>query len=339
MRPCLSRPAVLAALLWLLTAALPAVAWAQTPLALQASPLRLNPEDKAQQTVGGLRWRGGLRLSADDPRFGGLSDLVLSPDGQTLTAITDAGRWLTARLTYDKAGNLAGVADGRWGALRETTGLLLSGKSSQDAEALTRLSDGSLVVAFEHKHRLRRFPPDAPGPELGAVPAAVMPPPGLAGAGRNGGLEALVALAGDRLLGFTEGQKLGGLKGDDSYAVYLRETTGKWQALALKPKGLFYPTGAAQLPSGDVILLERRFTLLGGLSARLRRISLASIQPGALLTGTEIAELRAPVTLDNFEGVAVHQPGDGSTRITLISDDNFNPLQRTLIVQFELTGG
>ena len=88
-----------------------------------------------------------------------------------------------------------------------------------------------------------------------------------------------------------------------------------------------------------MILLERRFTLLGGLSARLRRIPLAAIQPGALLDGIEIAELRPPLTLDNFEGVAVHQLSDGTTRITLLSDDNFSPLQRSLIVQFDLLKG
>jgi hypothetical protein len=53
------------------------------------------------------------------------------------------------------------------------------------------------------------------------------------------------------------------------------------------------------------------------------------------LHGQEVVELRPPLTLDNFEGLAVHRLGDGSLRLTLVSDDNFSPLQRTLIVQFE----
>lgn len=320
------RSLLLAVLLCLLAAPAPA----QAPFTLHSGPLHLNPEDKTQQTAGGLRWRGGLVLSAEDPRFGGLSDLEISPDGQALTAISDAGRWLTAHLTYDSAGNLAGIADGRGGALSDTGGLLLVGKARQDAEALTRLADGSLLVAYERDHRLRRFA----GGDLTAPPTNISTPPGLAGAETNGGIEALVALAGDRLLAFTEGQQIGG-----SYAVYLRDSAGAWQGLALKPKGLFYPTGAAQLPDGDILLLERRFTLLGGLSVRLSRIPLAAIQPGALLEGREIAELRPPLTLDNFEGVAVHRAADGTTRLTLISDDNFSALQRTLIVQFELLDG
>ena len=49
-----------------------------------------------------------------------------------------------------------------------------------------------------------------------------------------------------------------------------------------------------------------------------------------------LADLAPPRTLDNFEGIAAHRAADGTTRITLLSDDNFNVLQRTLIVQFEL---
>jgi len=185
-----------------------------------------------------------------------------------------------ARITYDGNGSLGGIADARSGALRNPQGLLLSGKDEQDAEGLARLADGSLVVSFERHHRFLRFGKG----NLGGVPQALTAPAGLAGAGINAGAEAVVALAGDRLLAFTEGQDIA-----SGYAVYLSDGAGHWQGLALKPKGLFVPTGAAQLPDGDVILLERRFTILGGLAARLRRITVAEIQPGALLEGNELA--------------------------------------------------
>ncbi len=316
-----------AALLFALFFALSAPVAAQTAVPLEVTPLPLNPEDRTQARVGGLIWRGGFAVTSADAAFGGLSDLELSSDGREITAITDQGQWLTARLTYDRRGHLDGMTDARRGPLRDPRGLLLTGKFNQDAEALARLDDGSLVVAFERNHRLLRYPAG----KLDGVPQVINAPPSLAGAASNAGLEALVALAGDRLLAFTEGQKAG-----EHYAVYLREADGRWQALALRPKGLFVPTGAAQLPDGDILLLERRFTLLGGVSARLSRLPLASIRPGAVLQGREIAELRPPLTLDNFEGVALHLAGDGATRITLLSDDNFSPLQRTLIVQFEL---
>jgi len=134
-----------------------------------------------------------------------------------------------------------------------------------------------------------------------------------------------------RLLAFAEGAQE-----DGSGTVWLRTPAGEWQDLTLRAGSLFRPTGAALLPSGDVLLLERRYTLLGGLGARVSRIAAATIRPGARLAPKTLAELAPPLTLDNFEGIAAHRAADGTTRITLLSDDNFNAFQRTLLVQFEL---
>ena len=42
-------------------------------------------------------------------------------------------------------------------------------------------------------------------------------------------------------------------------------------------------------------------------------------------------------SVDNMEGLAVRQDADGRVFAYLVSDDNFNPLQRTLLFMFELT--
>jgi len=304
-------------------------------LGLSVRALPLNPEDKAQQRIGALVWRGGLVVTADDRDFGGLSDLAIDPAGREILAVSDSGRWLSATLSYDGAGQLSGMTATRFGHLRGVDGAVLQGKRRQDAEALTRLPDGGgLVVGYERDHRIRLFPA---GNDLNARPQSLAAPPRLSAAALNSGVEALVALADGRLLAFTESQAASAANGPENYAVYLWEQGRGWTELALKPVGLFRPTGAALLPGGDVMLLERRFTLLGGVGIRLRLIPAAAIAPGAVLTGTEIAELRLPLTVDNFEGLAVHQTPAGATRLTLLSDDNFNALQRTLIVQFELS--
>src|SRR3546814_2184883 len=75
-------------------------------------------------------------------------------------------------------------------------------KRRQDAEALARLPDGSLLVAFEREHRLRRFPAD-----LGGRAEVFDAPPGLAEADINAGIEAMVTLADGRLLAFSEGDR------------------------------------------------------------------------------------------------------------------------------------
>jgi hypothetical protein len=40
--------------------------------------------------------------------------------------------------------------------------------------------------------------------------------------------------------------------------------------------------------------------------------------------------------IDNFEGLGLHRAASGETVLTLVSDDNFSPLQRTLLMQFTL---
>src|SRR3989442_15554506 len=79
------------------------------PLTIRSAPVPLNPQDPTQRTVGRLRYLGGQHLTSDHPRFGGWSSLRLGADGTRLTAISDEGMWLTARIVHDKAGFLAGL--------------------------------------------------------------------------------------------------------------------------------------------------------------------------------------------------------------------------------------
>ena len=97
---------------------------------------------------------------------------------------------------------------------------------------------------------------------------------------------------------------------------------------------IFRPTGAATLDNGDVVVLERRFTVIGGVAARLRLLK--NVATGNL-EGKVIAELIPPVSVDNMEGIAVRRDPSGNYLIYLLSDDNFFPVQRTLLLIFELT--
>jgi hypothetical protein len=67
---------------------------------------------------------------------------------------------------------------------------------------------------------------------------------------------------------------------------------------------------------------------------RIRRIPLASIKPGTVIDGTNLIEADLGYEIDNMEGIGVHRNASGETIITLISDDNFLPFQRTLLLQF-----
>lgn len=303
----------------------PGAASAAEPLELSSRQVHLNTEDRTVVRVGALRWRGGIEIFSKDEDFGGLSGLLVSADRARLTMVSDRGRWITARLVYDAEGWLAGVAGGRIGALAGPDGKRLKGKRHKDAESLAALSDGSLLVSFEHEHRILRYPRAFARP-----PAVLDPPPDLPDLPNNKGLEALVVLDGGRLLGITQGRDK-----DEDIAAFLRQD-GRWSRLSYPKHGEFKPTGATVLPDGDLLVLERRFTWLGGPAARLVVVEAKQVRPGAVLEGREIAEIRLPYTVDNMEGIAARRGPKGETLIYLLSDDNFSALQRTLLLMFAL---
>lgn len=94
---------------------------------------------------------------------------------------------------------------------------------------------------------------------------------------------------------------------------------------------------------------DKRFGGLSGLqvSADGRRLRAVSDEGSWLearleydergfLTGLSEAELKPPLTMDNFEGLALRQGQDGETLVYFLSDDNFSSAQRTLLLMFAL---
>lgn len=294
-------------------------------VAVEAKPVALNPADPAQSAVGSLLWRGGLALRSGDRRFGGLSDLVVSPDGRSLAAVSDEGQFLTARPIYDGRGFLSGLESAVLHAMRDTRGKPLEGKKQQDAESLVQMDDGTFIVGFERWHRLWRYPTGLDGPA-----ESVAPPRGLDSLPSNSGIETLVRLSGDRLLALPEEKPQNGvLKG------WLRHGD-RWQDIGYRVEGALRPSGGCRLPSGDLMLLERDYEPATGVTARLRRVSATSIAPGAVLEGTPMATLSRPLTVDNFEGLSCRAGEKGETLLYLVSDDNFSSDQRTLLLMFAL---
>jgi hypothetical protein len=56
----------------------------------------------------------------------------------------------------------------------------------------------------------------------------------------------------------------------------------------------------------------------------------------AVVDGLVLIEADLGDEIDNMEGLNVHRTADGEIVLTLISDDNFSPVQRTLLLQFTL---
>lgn len=317
-------PAILS--LWLL--ARPAVA---EPVSLRIDAIPLDTEDPTVTRVGDLRYLGGLWLRADNGSFGGLSGLTLDGDGRRLIAVSDRAYWFTADILRADDGQLRGLTNAELSPMRGRSGRgIAGGNVMRDAEAVERLPDGDLIVGFERRHRLWRYRPGlAPAR---AVPTPVKVPAALRFAPINGGIEAVAVLADGDLLIVAEDYR----RDSGDFVGWLwRDKT--WHEIGYAATGQFKPTDFAVLPGGDVIALERRFTVVGGVAGRIQRISRSAIEPGARLVGEELARFERPLSIDNFEGIAVANDPDGATLIYVLSDDNFNPLlQRTLLLLFEL---
>jgi hypothetical protein len=288
-------------------------------------PFDFDPKHPDRTQFGGLTLMGAFQLASKDKRFGGLSGLTIGGDGK-LYAISDRGYWLSARIV-NKGDSALDLVDWQIAPMLTPARTPVSW-SGGDAEALARGQDGSLLVAFEGHHRIWRY--DAPPGTFTSTPTPVAVPNELARAPRNGGLEGLTSLPDGRLLALTEEFA----NADGSFKGWLLDGS-RFAELSYLPAKGYRVTDSAALKNGDVLVLERRYVPFGILSSRVTMIDAKTIQPGARLSGQELLKIEQPLVTENFEGLAVQETAKG-TMIYLVSDDNYNPFQQTLLLHFLL---
>lgn len=287
----------------------PRPGWDAIEVSSQTTPLRA-----PRYRVGPVRFAGGVALRSDDPRFGGLSDLRLDEAGG-LVAVTDAGDLVTARLVLDAFGRLTGVDQVRLRRLADLDGHAIRDKGRGDAEGLAVLPGGDLLVAFEREHRIWSY-----GREGAGLP---VPQPHPAHAfSANEGMEGLVA---DGDGGWYVAGEGGGLWLCDRSGCTVRGAAPATPLSGYRPTGL-----ALDNQTGDLLMLERFYEAPIDTRMRVRRID----RDGRVKD--ELIALRLPATVDNFEGIATTRNPDGSLRIYIVSDDNFSPGQRTLLLAFDV---
>jgi hypothetical protein len=93
---------------------------------------------------------------------------------------------------------------------------------------------------------------------------------------------------------------------------------------------------AVLLASGELLILERKFSWFTGINIRIRSLPLKAIAPGAVVDGPVLFDADLGHEVDNMEGIDAHVTAEGETVLTMVSDDNFSLLQRTLLLQFTL---
>jgi hypothetical protein len=312
---------------------------APQPIEINARVLQqFQPSRPDARRFGDLEFRGGLVLSSPSDHFGGLSGLVMDAEGRRLLAVSDRGAWLAAAVEYDKSGALAAVTGARMGPLLALRGRSLKSKREQDAESVAliegTLERGTVLIGFERVHRIGRF--EVRGGDVQAPSGYERLAPEAARMPSNQGLEALTKITGGPLKGTLVGfaERLTRGSGYHTGWIWAGEQPQRFQ---LRDIDGFDITGAAGLPDGGLLVLERFFRWSTGVKMRLRRLAATDIKPAAKLDGHVVFEGDSGYEIDNMEGIAVHRGGRGETIVTLISDNNFNRiLQRTVILQFTL---
>ncbi|MBW7961530.1 esterase-like activity of phytase family protein [Bradyrhizobium sp. BR 10261] len=294
------------------------------------------PRDRSRVRFGSLQYRSGLVLTSPHRGFGGLSGFRFLDDiGERFLALSDQGTWFTGAIRYD-GGRMVGLADVEAAPILNAEGRPITEKRLwYDTESLAR--DGSLVyVGLERVNQIMRF--DFARGGTRARGEVIPTPPAIRKLPVNKGLEALVfvpkakstPLAGT-LVAFSER----GLDADGNLVAFLIGGPSPGQ-FAVRRTDKFDISDAVLLPSGELLILERKFSWFTGIDIRIRSIPLKSIAPGALVDGFELFRADLGHEVDNMEGIDAHVTDDGETVLTLVSDDNFSLLQRTLLLQFTL---
>ena len=301
---------------------------------VKARPLpSFDIRDRARTRFGSLEYRSGLILTSSFSGFGGLSGLRLDPKGERFIAVSDQGNWFTGRIVYNGR-DMVGLADVEAAPLLGADGRPITAtRGWYDSESLAL--DGSLVyVGLERVNQLLRY--DFAKGFTSSRGEVVPLPPAARKLPLNKGLEALVfvpkglPLAGT-LIAFSER----GLDASGNLIAFLvgGKTPGQF---SVRRTENFDISDAVLLPSGDVLILERKFSWFGGVGIRIRRVALSQIAPGALVDGPAIFNADLGNEIDNMEGIDATVTPEGETVLTMISDDNFSLIQRNLLLQFTL---
>jgi hypothetical protein len=288
--------------------------------------------DRSRTRFGALAFRSGLILTSSFRGFGGLSSLRLDPKGQQFISASDKGTWFTGRIVY-RAKEMTGLADVEAAPMLGADGRPITAHHWFDTESIAL--DGSLVyVGIERVNRIMRFDfgkgfTRAHGEEVDVPPAIRKLP-------FNQGLEAMVVVPRDRPLGGTLiAISERGLDAGQNIVAFLIGGPSPGQ-FAIRRTDYFDISDACLLPSGDLLILERKFSLTGGIGIRIRRIAMKAVAPGALVDGPSIFDADLGQEIDNFEGIDAYANDNGEIVLTLVSDDNFSLIQRTLLLQFTL---
>ncbi|MEK7343372.1 MAG: esterase-like activity of phytase family protein [Pseudomonadota bacterium] len=296
-------------------------------LLVRARALPLSSLDPGLAYAGALDYLGGWSLESDNPGFGGLSSLLADPSGQML-GLSDSGILMGFHIGPGAERLRPFIAP-----------LPVRAKDrhrpwwSWDSEALVHdPATDRYWVGFELLQAVCRY-----GPGFARVEACRAWPEMFAWP-ETGSIESLVRLPDGRFLAIGEM----GMTADGRHEALLWDgdpaetATADPVHLRYAPPQGYRPTDAVMLDARHMLVLNRRLTLQELFTAVIAIVDLpARIDADTVLKARPLARLAPPLLADNFEGMAVTREA-GRPVIWIISDDNHEFFQRTLLLRFGL---
>ncbi|WP_158703085.1 esterase-like activity of phytase family protein [Allosphingosinicella vermicomposti] len=282
---------------------------------LSVTSVTLDEDNPTRRRIGRLLFLNGWAIRSNDRRFGGLS--ALHVENGIALALSDSGDLIRFRLDDMTTATIHPLAAGPGASFT---------KHMRDSESLV-IGEGRLWIGFERYNEVWAYARDT------LVPLSKAAPQAMAEWGRNAGAEAMARLPGGRFLILEEAE----VRDEKGVAAALFDgdpagPATKARTLRYRPPAGYRPVDAAALADGRILILNRRFTLFGGFTAKLVA---ARIAGNDVMIEEDLAYFAPPVTTDNYEALGVTHE-NGRQILWLASDDNFNPLQRTLILKFAL---
>ncbi|MEE8320889.1 MAG: esterase-like activity of phytase family protein [Gammaproteobacteria bacterium] len=300
------------------------------------TPYDFSKSVKNGDTFMGIRLLGAVKLSTDKVNGLGareLSGLAWDEDEQMLHAVSDDGYLVHLNPVFTN-GFLTGVSLIDTRPLRDPDGNVLEGVAS-DAESLAILKsnngilgDSELVISLEFPPRIGKFRPD--GFFITYIPL----PDKLTETTYYSDKDAtLDALALHPRYGFiTAPQKPLINSIPDLLSIYSLDGE-EWHYTPLNYRDST-TLGLETLADGDLLVIERVYSsFLKPVVYALRKLRINEAD-GSSVAVEEIAHFssREGWLIDNFESVARHR----DNRYFMVSDDNENAFQKTLLVYFEI---
>lgn len=286
-------------------------------------PLDLDPAHPGQRRVDELIFLGAWELGSGNVDFGGISALTALPDGR-FVGVSDAGTLVGFGLTSDDRIDRPFIAP-----LPESEGPDKNFRD-RDSEGITYDPDsGQFWISYEQRHAIRRFSRSFSRSNGVARPAEMQKWP------KNKGAETIVRLSDGRFIVIAESLE----EYEHEALLFSGDPVEGGTAIShfnYRPPSGYRVTDGAMLPDGRLLLLHREIGIPKGFAAKLAVVQPADIVKGAHLEGSVISTLTTPLLVDNMEGVTVSQDSR-VTLIWLISDNNFNIWQRTLLMKFRLS--